>query len=256
MTDYTNPTPLEPTSELPISDYRDQWLAAIAEFQPDASPEALFDQIVQLHQELVTYNQHTNLTRITDPHGFLFRHVLDSLSLLPWIPTNAKVIDIGSGAGFPAIPLVLARPDIHVTAVESVGKKCRFIDLIRESFQLENRLTVINDRAEIVGRKGSASREQFDVAVSRAVAKIPVLLELSAPMVKVKGRIIAMKGESCQQELSTAQKAITTLSVKLDNVHELTQKALRGSTLAIFSKEKQTLGVYPRNPGTPGKNPL
>jgi 16S rRNA (guanine527-N7)-methyltransferase len=212
---------------------------------------ALFQRFYDL---LTEANRTTNLTRITEPEDFLYRHLLDALAILPLIPLDASLADIGSGAGIPAIPLAIARPDLRITAVESVGKKCAFIQSMKESLDLSN-LEVLNDRSELVGQKPEY-RERFDVVTARAVAALPVLLELCLPLVRVDGQFLAMKGLSYEAELEAAAHALKTLGGCLKEVRTFNHPRLEGSRVLVFEKATRTPKQYPRQPGTPSKKPL
>ncbi|HEY9686742.1 MAG TPA: 16S rRNA (guanine(527)-N(7))-methyltransferase RsmG [Coleofasciculaceae cyanobacterium] len=231
----------------------EQWQADCAQIGvpvPDAQV-ALFQRFYGL---LIEANRTTNLTRITEPEDFLYRHLLDALALLPLIPPDASLADIGSGAGIPAIPLAIARPDLRITAVESVGKKCAFIQSVKESMDLSN-LEVLNDRSEALGQKPEF-REYFNVVTARAVATLPVLLELCLPLVTVGGQFLAMKGLSYEAELEASAHALKTLGGRLKEVHTFNHPRLEGSRVLVFEKVARTPRLYPRQPGTPAKNPL
>jgi 16S rRNA (guanine527-N7)-methyltransferase len=212
---------------------------------------ALFQRFYDL---LTEANRTTNLTRITEPEDFLYRHLLDALAILPLIPPDASLADIGSGAGIPAIPLAIARPDLRIIAVESVGKKCAFIQSAKESLDLSN-LDVLNDRSELVGQKPEY-RERFDVVTARAVAALPVLLELCLPLVTVGGQFLAMKGLSYEAELEASAYALKTLGGRLREVRTFSHPRLEGSRVLAFEKVARTPKQYPRQPGTPSKKPL
>jgi 16S rRNA (guanine527-N7)-methyltransferase len=211
-------------------------------------------QLAVFYQLLVEANKTTNLTRLTTPEDFLYRHLLDSLSIVPLIPPESRLVDVGAGAGFPAIPLAVVRPDISVTAVESVGKKCRFIEETAQKLSLSN-LTVLNARSEDLGRDPK-HRERYDIAIARAVAALPVLLELCIPFVKPEGMFLAMKGLSYQTELDTAANALKALNVELEDVLQFEHPALEGSRVLLFSKTAPTPKAYPRQAGIPAKKPL
>lgn len=211
-------------------------------------------QFEQFYQLLITANQTTNLTRITALEDFLYRHLLDSLVIAPMILPNAKLADVGTGAGFPSIPLAILRPDLKILAVESVGKKCKFIESIIEALQLAS-LSVQNVRSEDLGHKPEA-REQFDVVTARAVASLPVLLELCLPLLKVDGHFLALKGVSCDEELAVSAKALKTLGGQYLQAHTFPHLKLEGSRVLAFEKVTKTPPAYPRQAGTPTRKPL
>lgn len=208
----------------------------------------------RFYLQLVTANQTTNLTRITEESDFLYRHLLDSLAIVPMLPQNAKLADIGSGAGFPSIPIAIARPDTQVLAVESIGKKCQFIQAAQENLALSN-LAVSNERSETLGQKPEY-RAQFDIVTARAVATLPVLLELCLPLLKIGGQFLALKGLSYEDELKVSRTAIKTLGGKLIQTISFPHPKLEGSRVLVFEKIAETPKAYPRSAGTPSKKPL
>jgi 16S rRNA (guanine527-N7)-methyltransferase len=206
---------------------------------------------------LIAANRQLNLTRITALEDFLYRHLLDSLSLSAFLPTGSLLADIGSGAGFPAIPLAMARPDLQVTAVESVGKKCAFIQETIEKLRLTN-LKVLNTRGEHLGHDPQA-RERFDRVTARAVAALPVLLEYCLPLVKVGGSFLAMKGLNFEAELADSKNALHRLSGRLQEIKKFTQpdlSHLAGSRILNIEKTGKTPATYPRHAGLIRKKPL
>lgn len=217
---------------------------------------ALLKDFEALYARLLAYNEKVNLTRITEPEDFLYRHLLDSLALAPFIPEGARVADVGSGAGFPAIPLAMARPDITVTAIEAVGKKCAFIEEIREALNLQDRLWVVKGRSDELGRKPEF-REKFDVVTARAVARLRILLEYCIPLLDPAGVFLAPKGSATyEQELTESGKALHLLRAELADTVCFDHPKLSGSVLLIFSKMESTPETYPRAAGLPIKKPL
>lgn len=241
------------TFEQPTTAQWEQWLTDCQTIGVTIPAERLplFQRFYTL---LLTANQTVNLTRITAPQDFLDRNLLDSLTLSPLIAGEQRVIDIGSGAGFPAIPLALARPDVTVVAVESIGKKCKFIQEAAEALGLTN-LMVLNARSEDLARDGHY-RESFDVVTARAVAALPTLLELCAPLARVGGQLIAMKGLNAEAELNASQKAIRVLALRHQQSLSFTLPQLQGSRLLVFEKIARTQDAYPRAAGLPAKKPL
>lgn len=206
------------------------------------------------YELLVEANKTTNLTRITALEDFLYRHLLDSIAVSPLIPNGSKLADIGSGAGIPAIPLAIARPDLQITAVESVGKKCAFIRSAQESLNLSN-LEVVNERSEDLGRNPDY-REKFDTVTARAVAALPVLLELCLPLTKPGGKFLAMKGLSYEAELEASARALKTLGGQFKQLHTFTHPKLEAARILEFDKTTPTPSQYPRQAGMPSKKPL
>ena len=163
---------------------------------------------------LAEKNQVMNLTGITDPEGIALRHFADSLAApaLAAIPQGAKVVDVGTGAGCPGLVLAIARPDIHVTLLDSQRKRLLFLEEVLAAAGIGNAVTSWS-RAEDAGRN-AALRESFDVAVARAVAAMPVLAEYLAPLVRVGGRLLAWKGDAVREEWDAAQKALARLGME------------------------------------------
>lgn len=229
------------------------WRKACQELGVNVSDEQEA-QLQRFYDHLIETNKHTNLTRITALEDFLYRHLLDSLTLEPLLPKQARLADIGSGAGFPALPLAIVRPDIQVTAVESIGKKCAFIQEAAEQLKLTD-FTVRNERSESLGQDPKL-REHFDIVSARAVAALPVLLELCLPLVKMGGAFLAMKGLSYEEELQASTKALKELGGELKEVKTFAHPSLAGSRLLIIKKVRPTPAKYPRTVGLPAKQPL
>lgn len=205
-------------------------------------------------QELLVWNEKTNLTAIRNPEEIRLKHFEDSLTLLPYIPENTKsLIDIGAGAGFPGLPIKIARPDIYVTLIDSVGKKIDFIKHIIEILKLQNTQALVA-RAEELGQNPEY-REKFDVAVARAVAGLPTLVEYVLPLVKVGGLFIAQKNAG-SDEIKNAEKAIEMLGGRIKSEINIDNPDLPDRLLLIIEKVSPTPQEYPRRTGKPLKNPL
>lgn len=208
-------------------------------------------------RELTSWNQKFNLTAIRDLEGIRVKHFLDSFScVLAWkADPPSRLIDVGTGAGFPGIPLKILYPSMQVTLVESVGKKAAFCQHIIEVLRLDG-VDVLNARAEDVG-KDPAHREKYDWAVARAVAKMNVLAEYLLPLVRVRGTMLAQKGESGPAEAQSAEKALKLLGGKLQQVIPLNLPGVvEDRYLVLVDKVHATPPKYPRKAGTPYKEPL
>lgn len=223
-------------------------------------PEGYERDFSALCELLLAYNEHTNLTAIRTPQGVAVRHFADSLSALAFdlVPRDARVIDVGCGAGFPGLPLLIARRDLSVTFLDSTAKKLKFTELACEKLGLTAAFCPV--RAEDLANDAS-HREAYDVAVSRAVASLPVLAELCLPFVKVGGTFIAYKAESAAQEVELSQKAIPALGGRLENVYEIDLPAPEGEeplhhALVVIRKLRETPKQYPRRYARILKNPL
>ena len=205
---------------------------------------------------LLRENAKYNLTAITDPEEIAQKHFADSLSLLEAydVQQSARLLDVGSGAGFPGAPLAITRPDLRVTLLESTAKKANFLRLLAEELDLP--LTVVCARAEQAAHS-PALRESFDLVVSRAVAGLPLLCELCLPFVNAGGAFAAYKGtrEKTEAELRGAARAITLLGGELlQTAGEATNYGER--TLVLIRKIAHTPAIYPRNHGAMVKKPL
>jgi 16S rRNA (guanine527-N7)-methyltransferase len=212
------------------------------------------------YRELVDWNQRFNLTAITDREGVLVRHFLDSLSCLKALPRSdlaagAQVIDVGTGAGFPGLPLKIICPGMRLTLLEATSKKVTYLEHMVSVLELKG-VEVIHGRAEELGRD-PAHRERYDWALARAVAEMPALAEYLLPLVRVGGTVLAQKGEGAAAEVHGANVAIVTLGGR---VRQLVPVELRGLAetryLVVVDKVATTPDKYPRRPGMPYKRPL
>jgi len=235
----------------------DQLTAEAAEaFSLQLSPNQL-QQLETVADSLVEWNRKFNLTAITDPHNVRLKHFLDSLSCHLPLGKHApdNLIDIGTGAGFPGLPLKLIYPDMALTLVESVAKKTLFLDHIVQELGLDG-VQVLNQRAEEVG-KDPVHREQYDCAAARAVAGLPTLAEYLLPLVRVGGIVLAQKGGSAPEEAEQASAALETLGGELDELLEVHLPGIDEKRfLIIIKKVKPTPPKYPRRIGIPAKRPL
>jgi len=207
-------------------------------------------------------NQRMNLTRITEADDFFVKHLWDSFTLLPYLPVApAQIVDVGTGGGVPGVPLWLLRPDLTYLLVDSVAKKLRAIEAICLSLQqafpqaLQHLPQTLHLRAETAGQD-KAHREVYDFVVSRAVAPLPVLLELCLPLLRRGGRFVAMKGPHYEHETIGLNQIAGLLGGRLA---EIVQPVLPGDqqrSLLIFEKRSLTPKTLPRSAGVPQKNPL
>ena len=204
---------------------------------------------------LVEQNKTMNLTAITDPDGIAIKHFADSISALSAadFPQGAKVLDVGTGAGFPSIPLLIARPDLDMTMIDSTAKKLKYVSSAVESLGLT--AEVLHTRAEEAGQN-KEYREKFDIVCSRAVAALNVLCEYCLPFVKVGGVFLAMKGAKAQEEIADAKAAIKTLGGKIVDEKSFTLSDGGERTIVVIKKISQVPPKYPRVSAQIAKKPL
>ena len=204
--------------------------------------------------ELLRVNELFNLTAVRQHDEAWTRHVLDSLSLVPHLKGVGSVIDVGSGGGLPGIPLAIVCEEVRVVLVEATGKKARFLKDAVESLGLRG-VEVIHDRAESVGHIPQ-HRERYDAATGRAIGRLREMLEYTLPLVRVGGRVLAMKGRKTEQELREAGDALHLLGGGRVEVFDALQETESGAVIVEVWKERSTPGRYPRLPGTPRHDPL
>jgi 16S rRNA (guanine527-N7)-methyltransferase len=218
------------------------------------------EQFEVYYRELVDWNKRINLTSITDYEEVQIKHFLDSLTLTAAIDLKdggkrLKLIDVGTGAGLPGIPLKIVFNGISLTLLEATVKKTKFLEHIIEKLTLEN-VDVIAERAEIAAHN-ARYREQFDVVISRAVATLPALTELMLPFCRISGTCIAQKKGDIEGEVEQAEKAITVMGGKLREVKFVELKEFDDNRcLVIVDKIQSTPVLYPRRPGMPEKRPI
>ena len=202
---------------------------------------------------LTEYNEKHNLTSICDEKGIYIKHFYDSIYPEKYFPFGAQVIEIGSGGGFHSVPLKIVRNDLKFTLVESRGKKCGFLEVVKENLALEN-VNIINARAEELS--AGAHREKYDVSVARAVAKLNTLCEYCLPFVKVGGRFIAYKGNA-EEEIKESLNAIKVLGGEIECTEKYSLPENEGErTVIIIKKIRKTSSEYPRGRGLERKKPL
>lgn len=215
-------------------------------------------QAFTLYNELLLeWNKKVNLTTIVEPREVAVKHIIDSLSCYDEavFPKDCTVVDVGTGAGFPGLPLKILRPDINLTLLDSLNKRLIFLQEVVDHLVLAG-VTLVHSRAEEAGHQ-KEHRERYQVALSRAVARLNVLTELCLPFVQSGGHFVALKGAQYQEELTEAAKAIITLGGKVVNVRPVHLPGLEDSRAVIYlQKVTLTPTNYPRRPGLPEKKPL
>lgn len=210
--------------------------------------EAQIAALVRFYELVTEANSHFNLTAISDERDFIVKHLLDSASAVSLIPSGARLLDIGAGAGFPSVPLAILREDILVTALDATAKKVAFINSAARSLGLKNLLAVAGRAEEATFLFG-----KYDVATARAVSSLPILLEIASPTLKTGGVFIAYKSDA--SELDSAQNALQVLKMRLAKTKSL---SIEGNSRALLAFEKfaPTPKGYPRRYGQIKRSPL
>ena len=234
---------------------REILISATADYKTQLTEENLskFEVYYKLLKE---WNEKINLTAITDADGVAVKHFVDSLSVLNYcnIPQNAKVLDVGTGAGFPGVVLKIVRPDIQLFLLDSLKKRFLVLDALLSELDLD--ADFLQGRAEEYGQDIDL-RESFDLVVSRAVAQLNTLSEYCLPFVKLSGRFIAFKGSGADEEIKSSKKAFQVLGGKLIKIHTFKLPFDGGSrSLVEIEKIQPTPGKYPRNNGRIKAKPL
>lgn len=204
---------------------------------------------------LIEWNKKINLTAIIEPKDIILKHFIDSLTIEKYIKKGENIIDVGTGAGFPGIPLKIAREDLKITLADSLNKRINFLNEVINKLDLKN-IETIHTRAEELG-KNKKFREKFDIATSRAVANMSTLSEYLIPFVKVNGRCICMKSSDIDTELENAKKAINILGCEIESKDKFNlPNSDLGRSVIILRKVKNTPSKFPRKAGTPAKEPI
>lgn len=206
--------------------------------------------------ELISWNERFNLTAITDPQQIEVKHFLDSLTcLLAMRPAAGRVVDVGTGAGFPGLPLKIAMPQLQMTLIESTGKKADFCRRVVVALGLEG-VEVVHGRAEDLAHE-PAHRAQYDWALARAVAQMPVLVEYLLPYVKIGGRAVALKGETGPAEAHSAEAPILRLGGRVEQILPVELPRVPDTRyLVVMRKSAATPDDFPRRAGLPSRRPL
>ena len=212
-------------------------------------------QFYKYMELLLEWNKKINLTAITEPNEVILKHFIDSLTINKYIKENSSIADVGTGAGFPGIPLKIFRPDLEITLVDSLNKRINFLNEVISKLDLKNIFTV-HSRIEDFG-KDKKYRESFDYVTARAVANISVLSEYLLPISKIGGQCVCMKGSNVKDELNEGKNAINVLGGKVNCIDEFVLPDSDISrNIIIIDKVKNTPNRFPRKAGIPAKEPL
>lgn len=228
----------------------------ITDFNIDVD-EKMIDDFSIYREILVEWNQKMNLTGIEDEKEVFIKHFLDSVSIFKngYIKDNMKVIDVGTGAGFPGLPMKIAKRSLDVTLLDSLNKRINFLQEVCKKIYIDD-VEFIHGRAEDFGQDENY-REQYDIATARAVAGLPVLMEFCVPFVKVGGYFICLKGPNADLELEESKKAMETLGVKfIEKIDIKLPEIELNHNILVFEKIQNTPSKYPRKAGKPSKSPI
>lgn len=230
------------------------FIQGLKEYGFDPTDEQI-EKFIRYYDHIIEWNDKINLTAITEYKDVMIKHFLDSVSIIKAVDMSSvnSLIDIGTGAGFPGIPIKIMFPDIKITLLDSLKKRLNVLDLIIDELNLKDIYT-IHGRAEDIARDPK-HREKYDLCVSRAVANLSTLSELCIPFVKPNGKFVSYKSEKADEELEKAKNAIRLLGGKvISAVSFELEDNIR--TLIVIDKTESTNKKYPRKAGTPGKEPL
>lgn len=213
------------------------------------------NQFYEYMNLLLEWNEKINLTAIIEPEEIILKHFIDSLTINKYIKNNKTIADVGTGAGFPGIPLKIYRPDLNVTLVDSLNKRINFLNEVISKLNLKD-INAIHSRIEDFG-KDKKYRENFDYVTARAVANLSTLSEYLIPISKVNGKCICMKGSEIEEELGNSRTAINILGGRIEKIDyfELPDSDI-SRNIIIIDKLKNTPNKYPRKAGLPSKEPL
>jgi len=235
-------------------EFKEELLKRAKQFQRSLS-EKEQNQFYQYMQLLLMWNEKMNLTAITEPKEILIKHFIDSMSISPYIEENTKVLDVGTGAGFPGIPLKIVLSQNDFTLLDSLNKRINFLNEVIRNLKLE-KIETVHGRAEEFC-KIAKRREGYDIVTSRAVAKLNTLLEYMLPFVKIGGKCICMKSLEIEEELNNANRAIEILGGEVEKVETITlENTDITRKILIIKKIKETPKKYPRKAGMPSKEPI
>ena len=213
------------------------------------------DEFFKYMNLLIEWNEKINLTSIIEPDEIIIKHFVDCGTILKYLNNNENVIDIGTGAGFPGIPIKILNESLNITLIDSLNKRINFLKEVSNLLKLEN-IKIIHGRAEDLAHQAEF-RQKYDKSVSRAVANLSTLSEYDLPFVKIGGKMIAMKGFEIDEELENAKKAINVLGGKVEEVEKFNLIDTDNKrSIIIINKVKPTPKQFPRKAGKPSKEPI
>lgn len=236
---------------------KEEFYTKMKSFSNDINIEMTENQIEKFYiymTQLLEWNKKMNLTAIEEENEIILKHFIDSLTIKEYIKDAKSMIDIGTGAGFPGIPIAIINNNINITLLDSLNKRINFLNDIIQKLELNN-VIAIHGRAEDIARL-ETYREKFDIVTSRAVAPFNILLEYMLPFNKVNGRSISMKGSNIE-EIENSDKALNELGGKIESIEKINlPKTEVQRNIIIIEKIKRTPNKYPRKAGIPKKEPL
>ena len=228
-----------------------QFQEALSQYNITLSEQQL-NQLETYFHMLVEWNEKMNLTGITEEDAVYEKHFYDSLLSIKDFKYEGRMIDVGSGAGFPGLVLKIAYPELETVLLEPIGKRCTFLKAVIDELKLE-KIEVVNARSEDYAKD---NRESFDIATARAVSNLNILSELCVPLIKVGGCFVILRGASGLEEIKEAKEALKVLGTKEDKVIEMELPDSSKRIIAYYKKVKSTNNKYPRNYGVMKKKPL
>lgn len=210
--------------------------------------------LYQYMKLMLEWNKNVNLTAITDEKEVIIKHFIDSISINKYIKEANNVMDVGTGAGFPGIPLKILNEDTDFILVDSLNKRINFLEEVKKELSL-NKLKLLHARAEELA-KDKEYRENIDIVISRAVARLRILVEYMLPFLKENGLCICMKGPNIEEELEESKKALDILGGKIEDIEHIILPGNLERNIILIRKIRETPGKYPRKAGIPVKQPL